>query len=274
MTFNEIEKLLGVYESLSNLDAETKLTEVDKLYIKIKIEQIFGMQLVTHLCSHAIKLYDDTGISLFDKESVRKMDTILKLNNFLNRAELIDVAFEALNEMRNGCSATMWREDIINGIEGNWGTTESNVDAVQRWKDIYVEGMDFLANWAIPLYNTCFCALLYMAMKRKRKNTEEAIMEIFKSLREYIVLNDVKFEPKVSKKDLKAVKKRPDMIRVFSDYIVGMLDIPEGIKTPITLNDLNKMIPRKVDGDYLNYMKLQFMERDEPIVGWNAKDKI
>ena len=69
--------------------------------------------------------------------------------------------------------------------------------------------------------------------------------------------------------ELKKIKRRPEMIRALSEYIIGMLDQPETMEAPITLFELDKMIPKKVDGDYLNYMKLLFIERNQPVIGWS-----
>ena len=56
------------------------------------------------------------------------------------------------------------------------------------------------------------------------------------------------------------IKRRPEIIRALSDYIIGMLDQPETMEAPITLFELDKMIPKKANGDYLKYMKLSLLK--------------
>ena len=51
------------------------------------------------------------------------------------------------------------------------------------------------------------------------------------------------------------------MVRKLSDYIIETLTPVEEIEAPITCNKLDQMIPKKVDGHYLNYIKTQFMDR-------------
>ena len=91
-------------------------------------------------------------------------------------------------------------------------------------------------------------------------------------LSSYINENEIEFESGISEDtllELKKIKRRPEMIRALSEYIIGMLDQPETMEAPITLFELDKMIPKKVDGDYLNYMKLLFIERNQPVIGWS-----
>ena len=71
--------------------------------------------------------------------------------------------------------------------------------------------------------------------------------------------------------ELKKIKRRPEIIRALSDYIIGMLDQPGTMEAPITLFELDKMIPKKANGDYLKYMKLQFIERNKLVIGWSPE---
>ena len=264
--------IVETYKDLIELRKEDKLTSADLLYIRIRVEQALGVQLVMRLWNNVVKVYNTMGTAFFDKESVTRLEKIFKCNNILNRAELVDMAFETLKEMKEGNPATTWKENISNAVDGNWGTTDRREDIVQTWKYAYEEGADFFSEWCIPLYNTCFCVLLYSAVKNETKDSAEILKKMFAYLSSYINENEIEFESGISEDtllELKKIKRRPEMIRALSEYIIGMLDQPETMEAPITLFELDKMIPKKVDGDYLNYMKLLFIERNQPVIGWS-----
>lgn len=264
--------IVETYKDLIELRKEDKLTSADRLYIRIRVEQALGVQLVMRLWNNVVKVYNTMGTAFFDKESVTRLEKIFKCNNILNRAELVDMAFETLKEMKEGNPATTWKENISNAVDGNWGTTDRREDIVQTWKYAYEEGADFFSEWCIPLYNTCFCVLLYSAVKNETKDSAEILKKMFAYLSSNINENEIEFESGISEDtllELKKIKRRPEMIRALSEYIIGMLDQPETMEAPITLFELDKMIPKKVDGDYLNYMKLLFIERNQPVIGWS-----
>ena len=266
--------IVETYKDLVELRKEDKLTSADRLYIRIRVEQALGVQLVMRLWNNVVKVYNTTGTAFFDRESVTRLDKIFKCNNILNRAELVDIAFEALNAIKKGKDVTTWKEDISNAIYGNVVTTAQREDDVQKWKNIYEEGVAFFSEWCIPLYNTCFCVLLYSAVKNETKDSAEILKKMFAYLSSYINENQIEFESGISEDtllELKKIKRRPEIIRALSDYIIGMLDQPETMEAPITLFELDKMIPKKANGDYLKYMKLQFIERNKLVIGWSPE---
>lgn len=246
--------IVETYKDLIELRKEDKLTSADRLYIRIRVEQALGVQLVMRLWNNVVKVYNTMGTAFFDRESVTRLDKIFKCNNILNRAELVDIAFEALNAIKKGKDVTTWKEVISNDIYGNLVTTAQREDDVQKWKNIYEEGVAFFSEWCIPLYNTCFCVLLYSAVKNETKDSAEILKKMFAYLSSYINENQIEFESGISEDtllELKKIKRRPEIIRALSDYIIGMLDQPETMEAPITLFELDKMIPKKANGDYL-----------------------
>ena len=266
--------IVETYKDLIELRKEDKLTSADRLYIRIRVEQALGVQLVMRLWNNVVKVYNTMGTAFFDRESVTRLDNIFKCNNILNRAELVDIAFEALNAIKKGKDITTWKEVISNDIYGNLVTTAQREDDVQKWKNIYEEGVAFFSEWCIPLYNTCFCVLLYSAVKNETKDSAEILKKMFAYLSSYINENQIEFESGISEDtllELKKIKRRPEIIRALSDYIIGMLDQPETMEAPITLFELDKMIPKKANGDYLKYMKLQFIERNKLVIGWSPE---
>ena len=266
--------IVETYKDLIELRKEDKLTSADRLYIRIRVEQALGVQLVMRLWNNVVKVYNTMGTAFFDRESVTRLDKIFKCNNILNRAELVDIAFEALNAIKKGKDVTTWKEVISNDIYGNLVTTAQREDDVQKWKNIYEEGVAFFSEWCIPLYNTCFCVLLYSAVKNETKDSAEILKKMFAYLSSYINENQIEFESGISEDtllELKKIKRRPEIIRALSDYIIGMLDQPETMEAPITLFELDKMIPKKANGDYLKYMKLQFIERNKLVIGWSPE---
>ena len=266
--------IVETYKDLIELRKEDKLTSADRLYIRIRVEQALGVQLVMRLWNNVVKVYNTMGTAFFDRESVTRLDNIFKCNNILNRAELVDIAFEALNAIKKGKDITTWKEVISNDIYGNLVTTAQREDDVQKWKNIYEEGVAFFSEWCIPLYNTCFCVLLYSAVKNETKDSAEILKKMFAYLSSYINENQIEFESGISEDtllELKKIKRRPEIIRALSDYIIGMLDQPETMEAPITLFELDKMIPKKANGDYLKYMKHLFIERNKLVIGWSPE---
>ena len=273
LTMQEIRKLKNLYNNLCTLNDNPKLTNADRLYITIRIEQALGIQLTMSLWENVQKLHEARRIELDDVTSIKQMSTCHMLGNIINRAALVDMAFKTLNEMLDGMPAETWRTEIEKSIKGNWGTTpemENESEIIRKWKKIYEEGMDFMANWVVPLYNTCFCTILVKAVKadlNKSNNSSEIIQTTFEILADYIDEGKIKFEPHISESVCNSVKRKPDMVRKLSDYIIETLTPVEETEAPITCNELDQMIPKKVDGHYLNYIKTQFMDRKNPVAG-------
>ena len=273
LTMQEIRKLKNLYNNLCTLNDNPKLTNADRLYITIRIEQALGIQLTMSLWENVQKLHEARRIELDDVTSIKQMSTCHMLGNIINRTALVDMAFKTLNEMLDGMPAETWRTEIEESIKGNWGTTpemENESEIIRKWKKIYEEGMDFMANWVVPLYNTCFCTILVKAVKadlNKSNNSSEIIQTTFEILADYIDEGKIKFEPHISESVCNSVKRKPDMVRKLSDYIIETLTPVEEIEAPITCNELDQMIPKKVDGHYLNYIKTQFMDRKNPVAG-------
>ena len=273
LTLQEIRKLKDLYNNLCTLNDNPKLTNADRLYITIRIEQALGIQLTMSLWENVQKLHVARRIELDDATSIKQMSTCHMLGNIINRTALVDMAFKTLNEMLDGMPAETWRTEIEESIKGNWGTTpemENESEIIRKWKKIYEEGMDFMANWVVPLYNTCFCTILVKAVKadlNKSNNSSEIIQTTFEILADYIDEGKIKFEPHISESVCNSVKRKPDMVRKLSDYIIETLTPVEKIEAPITCNELDQMIPKKVDGHYLNYIKTQFMDRKNPVAG-------
>lgn len=273
LTMQEIRKLKNLYNNLCTLNDNPKLTNADRLYITIRIEQALGIQLTMSLWENVQKLHEARRIELDDVTSIKQMSTCHMLGNIINRTALVDMAFKTLNEMLDGMPAETWRTEIEESIKGNWGTTpemENESEIIRKWKKIYEEGMDFMANWVVPLYNTCFCTILVKAVKadlNKSNNSSEIIQTTFEILADYIDEGKIKFEPHISESVCNSVKRKPDMVRKLSDYIIETLTPVEKIEAPITCNELDQMIPKKVDGHYLNYIKTQFMDRKNPVAG-------
>lgn len=273
LTMKEIRNLVDLYNDLCALNINLKLTNADRLYIATRIEQALGIQLTMSLWENVRKLHEARRIELADVTSIKQMGACHMLGNIINRTALVDMAFKALDEMLDGMPAETWRMETEESIKGNWGTTpetENESEIIRKWKKIYEEGMDFMAYWAVPLYNTCFCTILVKAVKadlNKSNNSSEIVQKVFEILTKYIDEGRIKFEPHISEEVCNAVKRKPDMVRELSDYIIGTLTPAEEIETPITCNELDRMIPKKVDGHYLDYIKTQFMDRKNLVAG-------
>lgn len=123
LTMQEIRKLKNLYNNLCTLNDNPKLTNADRLYITIRIEQALGIQLTMSLWENVQKLHEARRIELDDVTSIKQMSTCHMLGNIINRTALVDMAFKTLNEMLDGMPAETWRTEIEESIKGNWGTT-------------------------------------------------------------------------------------------------------------------------------------------------------
>ena len=91
-----------------------------------------------------------------------------------------------------------------------------------------------------------------------------------KSLSEYINTNDVKLETMImDENDFKVLAKNEIMLRDFSEYVRQALETIHKIKMPITLKEIDAMMPKKKQNFYLKYSKIQFLRRNEEALGSN-----
>lgn len=145
---------------------------------------------------------------------------------------------------------------------------------LNHWKDVYKEDVDIWANWAFPLFSSCFCVVLSKNILHKRLNGEkkqqQMIRIMYEELSEYINTNDVKLETMImDENDFKVLAKNEIMLRAFSEYVRQALETIHKIKMPITLKEIDAMMPKKKQNFYLKYSKIQFLRRNEEALGSN-----
>ena len=168
-------------------------------------------------------------------------------------------------------------EDKDNAIwQGSYILTDEEKEnlTLNHWKDVYKEDVDIWANWAFPLFSSCFCVVLSKNILHKRLNGEkkqqQMIRIMYEELSEYINTNDVKLETMImDENDFKVLAKNEIMLRAFSEYVRQALETIHKIKMPITLKEIDAMMPKKKQNFYLKYSKIQFLRRNEEALGSN-----
>lgn len=144
---------------------------------------------------------------------------------------------------------------------------EQDLFDLNRWKAVYKEDIDSWTNWAFPLFLSCFCVVL-------RKNIEENMQEkgqnvvcrMYNELSEYIKEKDVKLETRLfDENDMRELEQNTIMLKALSGYVTRAIETAQEIKVPITLEEIDTMMPKKKDY-YLKYSKLQFLKRSEAVL--------
>ena len=115
-----------------------------------------------------------------------------------------------------------------------------------------------------PLFLSCFCVAL---RKNIEKNMEEKgqniVCRMYNELSEYIKKKDVKLEIRMlDENDMRELEQNTIMLKALSGYVSRAIETAQEVKAPITLEELDTMMPKKKDY-YLKYSKLQFLRRNE-----------
>lgn len=97
-------------------------------------------------------------------------------------------------------------------------------------------------------------------MEEKGQNI---VCRMYNELSEYIKKKDVKLEIRMlDENDMRELEQNTIMLKALSGYVSRAIETAQEVKAPITLEELDTMMPKKKDY-YLKYSKLQFLRRNE-----------
>lgn len=273
LDMERLQELNGLYKSLNQMESLRHMTAADKLYVQVQVEKILNYNMMVCLWKNISELANSrANILLFDAESIETMSDCFKMSNVVCRAEVVNMEFDGLRdykelqEKKENCTMDTWKTELqdVFGKTIARQNDEQDLFNLNRWKAVYKEDIDSWTNWVFPLFLSCFCVAL---RKNIEKNMEEKgqniVCRMYNELSEYIKKKDVKLEIRMlDENDMRELKQNTIMLKALSGYVSRAIETAQEVKAPITLEELDTMMPKKKDY-YLKYSKLQFLRRNE-----------
>lgn len=273
LDMERLQELNGLYKSLNQMESLRHMTAADKLYVQVQVEKILNYNMMVCLWKNISELANSrANILLFDAESIETMSDCFKMSNVVCRAEVVNMEFDGLRdykelqEKKENCTMDTWKTELqdVFGKTIARQNDEQDLFNLNRWKAVYKEDIDSWTNWVFPLFLSCFCVAL---RKNIEKNMEEKgqniVCRMYNELSEYIKKKDVKLEIRMlNENDMRELEQNTIMLKALSGYVSRAIETAQEVKAPITLEELDTMMPKKKDY-YLKYSKLQFLRRNE-----------
>lgn len=273
LDMERLQELNGLYKSLNQMESLRHMTAADKLYVQVQVEKILNYNMMVCLWKNISELANSrANILLFDAESIETMSDCFKMSNVVCRAEVVNMEFDGLRdykelqEKKENCTMDTWKTELqdVFGETIARQNDEQDLFNLNRWKAVYKEDIDSWTNWVFPLFLSCFCVAL---RKNIEKNMEEKgqniVCRMYNELSEYIKKKDVKLEIRMlDENDMRELEQNTIMLKALSGYVSRAIETAQEVKAPITLEELDTMMPKKKDY-YLKYSKLQFLRRNE-----------
>lgn len=273
LDMERLQELNGLYKSLNQMESLRHMTAADKLYVQVQVEKILNYNMMVCLWKNISELANSrANILLFDAESIETMSDCFKMSNVVCRAEVVNMEFDGLRdykelqEKKENCTMDTWKTELqdVFGKTIARQNDEQDLFNLNRWKAVYKEDIDSWTNWVFPLFLSCFCVAL---RKNIEKNMEEKgqniVCRMYNELSEYIKKKDVKLEIRMlDENDMRELEQNTIMLKALSGYVSRAIETAQEVKAPITLEELDTMMPKKKDY-YLKYSKLQFLGRNE-----------
>lgn len=273
LDMERLQELNGLYKSLNQMESLRHMTAADKLYVQVQVEKILNYNMMVCLWENISELANSrANILLFDAESIETMSDCFKMSNVVCRAEVVNMEFDGLRdykelqEKKENCTMDTWKTELqdVFGKTIARQNDEQDLFNLNRWKAVYKEDIDSWTNWVFPLFLSCFCVAL---RKNIEKNMEEKgqniVCRMYNELSEYIKKKDVKLEIRMlDENDMRELEQNTIMLKALSGYVSRAIETAQEVKAPITLEELDTMMPKKKDY-YLKYSKLQFLRRNE-----------
>lgn len=273
LDMERLQELNGLYKSLNQMESLRHMTAADKLYVQVQVKKILNYNMMVCLWKNISELANSrANILLFDAESIETMSDCFKMSNVVCRAEVVNMEFDGLRdykelqEKKENCTMDTWKTELqdVFGKTIARQNDEQDLFNLNRWKAVYKEDIDSWTNWVFPLFLSCFCVAL---RKNIKKNMEEKgqniVCRMYNELSEYIKKKDVKLEIRMlDENDMRELEQNTIMLKALSGYVSRAIETAQEVKAPITLEELDTMMPKKKDY-YLKYSKLQFLRRNE-----------
>lgn len=273
LDMERLQELNGLYKSLNQMESLRHMTAADKLYVQVQVEKILNYNMMVCLWKNISGTCKSrANILLFDAESIETMSDCFKMSNVVCRAEVVNMEFDGLRdykelqEKKENCTMDTWKTELqdVFGKTIARQNDEQDLFNLNRWKAVCKEDIDSWTNWVFPLFLSCFCVAL---RKNIEKNMEEKgqniVCRMYNELSEYIKKKDVKLEIRMlDENDMRELEQNTIMLKALSGYVSRAIETAQEVKAPITLEELDTMMPKKKDY-YLKYSKLQFLRRNE-----------
>ena len=273
LDMERLQELNGLYKSLNQMESLRHMTAADKLYVQVQVEKILNYNMMVCLWKNISELANSrANILLFDAESIETMSDCFKMSNVVCRAEVVNMEFDGLRdykelqEKKENCTMDTWKTELqdVFGKTIARQNDEQDLFNLNRWKAVYKEDIDSWTNWVFPLFLSCFCVALRKNIEKNMKEKGQNIVcRMYNELSEYIKKKDVKLEIRMlDENDMRELEQNTIMLKALSGYVSRAIETAQEVKAPITLEELDTMMPKKKDY-YLKYSKLQFLRRNE-----------
>ena len=144
--------------------------------------------------------------------------------------------------------------------------TDMNIDTIdvsyfERWKKVYEEEMDCWSNWIFPIFTSCFCVVLSKNIKEEqsnlKKNDAKEVSIMYKELSDYINKNNLKMSAMTFDDELLSNARKNSIMRnMISDYLMDALQEKRRLPIPITLKEVNEIMPKRSVGKGLKEARI------------------
>ena len=143
---------------------------------------------------------------------------------------------------------------------------DMNIDTIdasyfERWKKVYEEEMDCWSNWIFPIFTSCFCVVLSKNIKEEqsnlKKNDAKEVSIMYKELSDYINKNNLKMSAMTFDDELLSNARKNSIMRnMISDYLIDALQEKRRLPIPITLKEVNEIMPKRSVGKGLKEARI------------------
>ena len=143
---------------------------------------------------------------------------------------------------------------------------DMNIDTIdvsyfERWKKVYEEEMDCWSNWIFPIFTLCFCVVLSKNIKEEqsnlKKNDAKEVSIMYKELSDYINKNNLKMSAMTFDDELLSNARKNSIMRnMISDYLMDALQEKRRLPIPITLKEVNEIMPKRSVGKGLKEARI------------------
>lgn len=235
------------------------LTAADKLYIQMEIERIMNCTMLADLLKNIREFPGArTDVMFADPASIMLFSRCFELGNIYNRTEVLDRYFQGFQDslmlLKNPSLFMM--DNLESGVQRS--LKGMNIDTIdvsyfERWKKAYEEEMDCWSNWIFPIFTSCFCVVLSKNIKEEqsnlKKNDAKEVSIMYKELSDYINKNNLKMSAMTFDDELLSNARKNSIMRnMISDYLMDALQEKRRLPIPITLKEVNEIMPKRSVG--------------------------
>ena len=235
------------------------LTAADKLYVQMEIERITNCTMLADLLKNIREFPGARSDVMFaDPASIILFSRCFELGNIYNRTEVLDRSFQRFLDslMLKKNPSILMMENLELGIQRS--LKDMNIDTIdvsyfERWKKVYEEEMDCWSNWIFPIFTSCFCVVLSKNIKEEqsnlKKNDAKEVSIMYKELSDYINKNNLKMSAMTFDDELLSNARKNSIMRnMISDYLMDALQEKRRLPIPITLKEVNEIMPKRSVG--------------------------